>query len=67
MIKLLKKSIKEGAELICGGFSKKNTTYECTVLKNPKEQSEISKNEIFGPILCVYDFKSIDDAIKRAK
>ena len=64
--KIVKKSIKEGAELICGGFSKKNTTYECTVLKNPKEQSEISKNEIFGPILCVYDFKSIDDAIKKA-
>tara|TARA_B100001778_G_C18325264_1_gene510529 strand:- start:12 stop:713 length:702 start_codon:yes stop_codon:yes gene_type:complete len=63
---IVKKSIKEGAEIICGGFSNKETTYECTVIKNPKDKSEISQKEIFGPVLCVYDFCSIENAIKKA-
>ena len=64
--KIVKQSIKDGAELVCGGFSKKQTTYECTVIKNPKENSIISNHEIFGPVLCVYSFNTIENAIKKA-
>ena len=64
--KIVQQSIKDGAELVCGGFSKKETTYECTVIKNPNENSIISKQEIFGPVLCVYSFNSIEDAITKA-
>lgn len=64
--KIVKLSIKDGAELICGGFSNQKTTYECTVLKNPKENSIISKQEIFGPVLCIYSYSSIEDAINKA-
>ena len=64
--KIIKNAIKDGAELVCGGISKSKTTYECTVLKNPKESSEVSCKEIFGPVLCVYSYKSIDHAVKKA-
>ena len=64
--KVVKKAIKDGAELICGGAIKSKTTYECTVLKDPKETSEISKCEIFGPVLSIYSYSLIDDAISMA-
>ena len=64
--KIVKKSVKEGAELVCGGKAKNKTTYECTVIKNPKEDSEISTHEIFGPVLCVYSYNNIDNAINKA-
>jgi acyl-CoA reductase-like NAD-dependent aldehyde dehydrogenase len=63
---VVKKAIKDGAELICGGSKETETSYKCTVLKNPKESSEISKNEIFGPVLCIYSYKEINDAINKA-
>ena len=64
--KVVKRAIKDGAELICGGVIKSKTTYECTVLKDPKETSEISKCEIFGPVLSIYSYSLIDDAISMA-
>tara|TARA_Y100001949_G_C15978580_1_gene327353 strand:- start:144 stop:1592 length:1449 start_codon:yes stop_codon:yes gene_type:complete len=63
---LVKNSIKNGAELVCGGKAISKSTYECTVIKNPKQSSEINKVEIFGPVLCVYGYKNIDDAIEKA-
>lgn len=64
--KVVKRAIKEGAELICGGVIKSKTTYECTVLKDPKDTSEISTCEIFGPVLCVQSYSLIDEAISMA-
>ena len=46
--------------------SKSKTTYECTVIKNPKPNDEINKVEIFGPVLCVYEYKGLEDAIEKA-
>ena len=65
-VDLAVKSIKNGAELVCGGKAKSKTTYECTVIKNPKPNDEINKVEIFGPVLCVYEFKGLEDAIEKA-
>ena len=36
------------------------------MIKNPKENSIISNHEIFGPVLCVYSFNTIENAIKKA-
>ena len=40
--------------------------YECTVLYNPSEDSIINSNEVFGPVVCVYSYKELDDAIAAA-
>ena len=59
-------AINEGATLICGGNKLQNNCYEPTVLLNPNKNSLVSKEEIFGPVICVYSFKKINEAIQLA-
>lgn len=59
-------AVKEGATLVCGGNALSDTSYECTVLLDPSEQSQISQQEIFGPVVCVYGYDDIDDAINQS-
>ncbi len=36
-----------------------------TVVVNPPEHLKVSQNEIFGPVLSVYTYERLDDAIER--
>lgn len=56
----------EGAEIICGGHSVSDTSYACTVLLNPAIDSLVSQQEIFGPVICVYAYDDVADAIEQA-
>ncbi len=58
-------AIKEGAELLTGGKTE-NNCYQPTVLLNPAENSTVSTKEIFGPVICIYTYDNIDEAIKQA-
>ena len=62
----IQKAIKEGASLICGGMELSNNCYAPTVLLNPSEDSLVSTEEIFGPVLCVYSYENVNNAIERA-
>ena len=55
-----------GAQVMAGGKRISKTTYQPTVLYNPIDQCHVSQQEIFGPIVCVYPYHDMDDAIKRA-
>ncbi len=57
---------EEGAEVLCGGKRISDSLYEPTVLFNPSDESKVSKKEVFGPVVCVYSYKNIDEAIARA-
>ncbi|TAL45334.1 MAG: aldehyde dehydrogenase family protein, partial [Methylovulum sp.] len=59
-------ALQEKAILMTGGKRLSNALYQPTVLLNPSEHSKVSQNEIFGPVICVYDYYEIDDAINRA-
>ncbi len=59
-------AINEGAKLICGGNKLQNNCYEPTVLLNPCHDSLVTKEEIFGPVLCIYSFKENQEAINLA-
>ena len=59
-------AVQEGAELICGGKKITASTYQPTVLFNAPDDATISRNEIFGPVIQVYEYDDIDDAIRRA-
>jgi acyl-CoA reductase-like NAD-dependent aldehyde dehydrogenase len=59
-------AINKGAELISGGEKVSESCYQATVLFNPPDDSIISQNEIFGPVICVYEYDDIDQAIQRA-
>ena len=55
-----------GAELMCGGKAIGESCYEPTVLFDPSVNAKVSNEEIFGPVVCVYPYKDIDEAIDRS-
>jgi acyl-CoA reductase-like NAD-dependent aldehyde dehydrogenase len=59
-------AVNGGAELLCGGKKISPSCYECTVLFNPPDNARVTKEEVFGPVVCVYSFKDLDEAIARA-
>jgi len=59
-------AIVEGAEVITGAKRINNVSYEPTVLLNPSKDSKVSTSEIFGPVVCIYGYKDIEDAINAA-
>ncbi len=59
-------AIKAGADILCGGKKLPNNCYSCTVLYNPPENVSVSTKEIFGPVICIYSYTDINDAIQRA-
>ena len=62
----IEEAIEEGAELLTGGKAHSNTSYECTVLYDPPPDSKVSTREIFGPVICIYPYTEIDDAIDQS-
>ncbi|MDF1589741.1 MAG: aldehyde dehydrogenase family protein [Gammaproteobacteria bacterium] len=62
----VQKAVDSGSELLCGGQVLAKNCYAPTVLFNPKKDSLVTTSEIFGPVVCIYPFKEIDDAITQA-
>ena len=54
------------ANLLTGGKRISDTCYECTVLLNPPVDVKVSQLEVFGPVICVYTYSDIDQAIAQA-
>jgi len=59
-------AVQEGATLITGGQRINEVNYKPTVLLNPAKDSKVSTQEIFGPVVCIYGYQTIDDAIEQA-
>ncbi len=57
---------QSGGKILCGGKRISDTLYEPTIILNPDEDAKVSKQEIFGPVVCFYSYSSLDDAIKKA-
>ncbi|WP_252258201.1 aldehyde dehydrogenase family protein [Erythrobacter aurantius] len=55
-----------GAKVLCGGEKLSDTTYAPTVLLNPSPEATISRNEVFGPAVCIYSYDDVDAAIAQA-
>ncbi len=55
-----------GAEVLCGGQALGERAYAPTVLYDPPADAEVSVFEIFGPVVCIYPYTDLDDAIARA-
>lgn len=59
-------AVSAGADLLCGGKKISDTCYAPTVLLNPPSDVRVSTLEIFGPVVCVYGYDDIDQAIEQA-
>lgn len=62
----VKEAENGGAKILCGGKRISNTCFEPTVLFNPPQEAKVSQEEIFGPIVCIYPYKTRDEAIELA-
>ncbi len=59
-------SIKGGGQLMTGGKRVFKSCYEPTIIFNPHYSELLSTEEIFGPVVAVYSYQTIDEAITRA-
>lgn len=59
-------AVQAGAEKLCGGEVLSDSCYAPTVLLNPPNDVKVSQQEIFGPVVCVYSYENMDDAIACA-
>jgi acyl-CoA reductase-like NAD-dependent aldehyde dehydrogenase len=64
--KWVNEAVAAGAQLLTGGNQLSETSYECTVLFDPSPESKVSTNEIFGPVICIYPYDDLDQAIAQA-
>ena len=62
----VQEAVEAGTELICGGLRISDSCYPCTVLYDPPADSKVSRQEIFGPVICVYPYAEVDEAIARS-
>ena len=59
----------EWGRLLFRKYERKKTCielYPCTVLFDPPADANVSTLEIFGPVVCVYPYDALDEAIARA-
>ncbi|KAE8990637.1 Aldehyde dehydrogenase [Phytophthora rubi] len=59
---------KDGARLVCGGkrWGDKGFFIEPTIFADVNEDMAIAREEIFGPVMSIIKFKTIDEVIERA-
>jgi aldehyde dehydrogenase (NAD+) len=59
---------KEGAKLLAGGkrHGQKGFYIEPTVFADVTDDMKIAKEEIFGPVMSILKFKTVDEVIDRA-
>lgn len=59
----MNRSIESGAELLLGG-KRKGAYFEPTVLLAANSDLPVMQEETFGPLMTVYKFKDLDEAIR---
>lgn len=62
----IEEAVRGGARLATGGQRLSETTLAPAVLLDPAADAKISQLEVFGPLVCVYRYSKLDEAIARA-
>ena len=65
----MERAKKEGAKILLGGKPNEELGglfYQPTLVMNPDINSEIFRDEIFGPVLCVQTFSTDEEALNLA-
>jgi aldehyde dehydrogenase (NAD+) len=68
---LIQAGIDEGATLVCGGLGRpaglnRGWFAQPTIFGDVTNEMRISKEEIFGPVLAILPYDSIEDAVRMA-
>ena len=59
-------AVQGGGRLAAGGKRLGSTLYQPTVLVDPPHDADVSRKEVFGPVVCVYGYDDVDGAIAHA-
>jgi len=62
----VKEAIASGGKLLCGGDRLDYHCYAPTVIYNPPSDASVSTRELFGPVVCIYPFDELHEAIEEA-
>jgi lactaldehyde dehydrogenase/glycolaldehyde dehydrogenase len=64
----VEQALKDGARLECGGNYESGTGYyyQSTVLTHCRQETGIMQREIFGPVLPIATFETLDEALGYA-
>jgi acyl-CoA reductase-like NAD-dependent aldehyde dehydrogenase len=58
-------AVAQGAEVLAGG-TRDGSYYTPTVLGNVPDSARIAVEEVFGPVVCLFAFDTIEEAVERA-
>ena len=64
--KWVDKAAMTGGKILCGGKRISKSCFEPTIILNPSADTLVSTNEVFGPIICLYEYTELDKAIEIA-
>lgn len=59
-------AVQKGGKILTGGKRISASCYEPTVILNPADDALVSTKEVFGPVVIIYSYSDIDEAINRA-
>lgn len=62
----VQEALEGGAKLLCGGKKISETVYAPTILLNPPVEAKVSQFEIFGPVVCLYEYDNLEHAVQSA-
>jgi acyl-CoA reductase-like NAD-dependent aldehyde dehydrogenase len=62
----VREAVDAGGTLITGGRGLDYNCYAPTVILEPPAEARVSTLEVFGPVVCVYGYDDIRDAIEQA-
>ena len=62
----VEEAVAGGGTLLTGGRKIGASCYECTVVLDPPADSRLATQEVFGPVVAVFGYESLDDAIEQA-
>lgn len=57
-------TIQQGAQLVCGG-KRTGSYYEPTILLNCNHTMKVYAAEVFGPVICINSYETINEAIEQ--
>jgi len=68
---LIEKGIQEGAKVVCGGAGRpdgltKGFYTKPTIFSDVRNDMTIAREEVFGPVLCILPYDTVEDAIRIA-
>jgi len=59
----IQEAVEHGAKIVSGGNILSETMHEPTVLLQPAINAKVSTSEIFGPVLCLHAYATMEEAI----